>query len=415
MRKLLISLKTRRVIVLSNINRNVFRPITQEFALSCALLLLRKNTEAAVIVRDSHLHNASTLARIIETQMAAIITINRRQEIVLINPAAEEMFGYARNTLISKHISVLIPARFHGNHGGHIEQFGATGQTSRRMSDASNVVAVRADGTEFPIEAFISHVVEQGEHFFTVIMRDITARKLIEAELQKSHDEMRALSKRLVDVRELEGKRIARELHDELGQVLAAIRIDLTLLREELPVESRALQKTAQGIDDLLIDAISSVRRISSELRPRPLDDLGLISALQIYANDFAARYKIRCEVHVPKAEPELAESVAADIFRMIQEALTNVAKHANATEVVIDIFPRDNAMTFCVSDNGQGFAPESLKKYGSFGVIGMRERALAFGGTIKISSERGKGASLEIAVPLTVGLPSPLPETPES
>jgi PAS domain S-box-containing protein len=215
------------------------------------------NIEAAVIINDSHLHDASTLARILETQMAAIITINQRQEIVLINPAAEEMFGYARNALLNKHISVLIPARFHAIHGSHIEQFGATGTTSRRMGDASNVVAVREDGTEFPIEAFISHVAEQGEHFFTVIMRDITARKFIEAELQKSHDEMRALSKRLVEVRELEGKRIARELHDELGQVLAAIRIDLTLLREELPAASLALQKTAQGIDDLLVEARS--------------------------------------------------------------------------------------------------------------------------------------------------------------
>lgn len=367
-----------------------------------------------MIINDSHLHNASTLARIIETQMAAIITINQRQEIVLINPAAEEMFGYARNALLNKHISVLIPARFHSNHGHHIERFGATGATSRRMSDASNVVAVREDGTEFPIEAFISHVAEQGEHFFTVIMRDITARKLIEAELQESHDEMRALSKRLVDVRELEGKRIARELHDELGQVLAAIRIDLTLLRDELPANLQSPQKMAAGIDDLLIEAISSVRRISSELRPRPLDDLGLISALQIYAGDFAARYKIRCEVHAPATEPKLPESIAADIFRMIQEALTNVAKHANATEVVIDILPEEDMMLFRVSDNGQGFTPESLKKYGSFGVIGMRERALAFGGTIEINSEPGKGVSLEIAVPLTDGLSSQSPETSE-
>jgi PAS domain S-box-containing protein len=414
MRKLLISLKTRYFIVLSNINRWMFCSITREFALSCALLFTATNTGAAVIINNSHLHSASTLARILETQMAAIITINQRQEIVLINPAAEDMFGYARNALLNKHISILIPARFHAIHGIHIKQFGATGTTSRRMSDASNVVAVRADGTEFPIEAFISHVAEQGEHFFTVIMRDITARKFIEAELQKSHDEMRALSKRLVEVRELEGKRIARELHDELGQVLAAIRIDLTLLRDGLPADSPVLQKTAQGIDDLLVEAISSVRRISSELRPRPLDDLGLISALQIYAGDFAARYKIRCVVHTPKTEPALPEPVAADIFRMIQEALTNVAKHANATKVVINISPKEDAMIFRVSDNGQGFTPESLKKYGSFGVIGMRERALAFGGTIEINSEPGKGASLEITVPLTDGFSSQPPETTE-
>lgn len=368
-----------------------------------------------MIINDSHLHNASTLAHIIETQMAAIITINQQQEIVLINPAAEEMFGYARNALLNKHISVLIPARFHSKHGHHIERFGATGETSRRMSDASNVVAVRADGTEFPIEAFISHVAEQGQHFFTVIMRDITARKLIEQELQKSHDEMRALSKRLVEVRELEGKRIARELHDELGQVLAAIRIDLTLLRDELPAGLPPLQKMAAGIDDLLVEAISSVRRISSELRPRPLDDLGLISALQIYAGDFAARYKIRCEVHAPETEPTLPESVAADVFRMIQEALTNVAKHANASEVVIEISPKDDVMTFSVRDNGRGFTPESLKKIGSFGVIGMRERALAFGGAIEINSEPGRGASLQITVPMTNDVSSPPPKTPES
>lgn len=358
---------------------------------------------------ENMLRTERRLTAMVETTTDAILILDHEQKITLANQAAGRLFGYAVERLLHQPIEMLIPLRFHGAHHHHVDGFGKTGNSVRRMGGEANVVGMRADGTEFPIDASISHLLEDGKPLYTVILRDITERKRAEQELRLSREYLRNLYDNLETIREEERKRIARELHDDLGQTLGAVRIDLTLLRNALPRDTPELEKNAALIDKLLLSAITSVRRISSDLRPRPLDDLGLVPALQMLAREFAQRHDIACEVTAPSEDIPLPDEIASPLFRMVQESLNNVAKHADATLVRIEIKVDDNRLSLAVADNGKGFAASDAKKADSFGLIGMRERAWAMGGTLNIQSvEAGsdagdltKGTRIAISIPL--------------
>jgi PAS domain S-box-containing protein len=349
------------------------------------------------------------LTAMFETTTDAILIIDHEQKITLANRAAERLFGYSPENLLHQRIDMLIPMRFHNVHHQHVQEFGKTGTSVRRMGGEANVVGMRADGTEFPIDASISHLLEDGKPLYTVILRDITERKRAEEELKLSREYLRSLYDNLQTIREEERKRIARELHDDLGQTLGAVRIDLTLLRNTLPPDLPELEKNAALIDKLLLSAITSVRRISSDLRPRPLDDLGLVPALQMLADEFSQRHNIVCNVSAPAEDVRLPDEIASPLFRMVQESLNNVAKHAEATHVHVDLSINAKNLLLTITDNGIGLTDEDTKKSDSFGLIGMRERAWAMGGSLEVSceavnsgaTEDAKGTKVCISIPL--------------
>ncbi len=343
------------------------------------------------------------LAAMIETTTDAILMLDSEQTITLVNRAAEHLFGYSRESLMGNTIDILIPLRFHGAHREHVDHFGKTGSSMRRMGGDANVIGRRASGEEFPIEASISHLIEDGKPVYTVILRDITERKQAQRDLETSREHLRNLYEGLQTIREEERKRIARELHDDLGQILGAIRIDLTLLKNALPAGKAKLIKNAEGIDSLLLAAILSVRRLSSDLRPRPLDDLGLVPALQMLAEEFSQRHNISCSIEAPLGELPLPDRVASPLFRMVQESLNNVVKHADATQVEIAISVSSDVLLLQIADNGKGLNVSDARKSDSFGLIGMRERAWAMGGIFNIASERGVGTTVQITVPITI------------
>jgi PAS domain S-box-containing protein len=353
---------------------------------------------------DSHARANSELrlAALVDTTTDAIIIIDHEQKITLVNRAAEAMFGHTRDKLMGASIEMLIPVRFHQHHHQHIVHFGETGTSVRRMGGEANVVGLRANGEEFPIDASISHMTEDGKPFFTVILRDITLRKQITRELEISRQHLRELYDGLQTIREEERKRVARELHDELGQTLAALRIDLTLLRNDLPKERKDLVKRAQGLDDLLMHTITAVRRISSDLRPRPLDDLGLIAAVQMLTEEVAQRHGLVVRLHAPEKEIAIPDDVSSPLFRMVQESLNNVVKHAHAKQVDIRIEALADKLRIVIEDDGNGMDVSQAAKSGSFGLIGMRERAWAMGGSIETTSSPGAGTRVAIVAPLT-------------
>lgn len=352
------------------------------------------------------------LAAMIETTTDAILMLDHEQKITLANLAAEQMFGYSREKLMGNGIEMLIPSRYHRAHRQHVQQFGANGSSVRRMGGEANVVGLRANGEEFSVDASISHQMEDGKTLYTVILRDITERKKAQCELELSREYLRNLYDNLQTIREEERKRIARELHDDLGQMLGAIRIDLTLLRNALSADSlsnvKMLIQNAQGIDSLLLSAITSIRRISSDLRPRPLDDLGLVPALQMLVEEFSQRYQIVCSIDATDEGLILPDQIASPLFRMAQESLNNVAKHANATRAGIKLQCENNVVTLSITDNGKGFAAGDTKKVESFGLLGMRERAWAMHGSFNIKSENTAnrfgetGTTIFISIPLT-------------
>jgi signal transduction histidine kinase len=268
------------------------------------------------------------------------------------------------------------------------------------MGDATTLWALRGDGTEFPIEASISQVNEDGRRFFTVILRDISLRKQHEDALRDSQRELRELSARLLEAREEEKTLIARELHDELGQLLTALKMDLASLRDSPPEK---LDGKMQEMGRLLDQTVAATRRISADLRPLMLDDLGLADAAGWLVEDFAKRSGIACRMQTAGAEAlaEASKPVATTVYRAIQESLTNIARHSGASEAWVQLAVEDRSILIEVEDNGRGISAEAMAKSRSLGLKGMRERITYLGGSLEIARAPRGGTRLRARVPL--------------
>jgi PAS domain S-box-containing protein len=344
------------------------------------------------------------LAAIVDSAMDAVITVDEEQRIVLFNRAAEQVFRVRRDQAIGRTLERFLPARFRGAHRGHIEAFGRTGVTSRRMGDVTTLWALRAEGeneVEFPIEASISQAVEGGKRYYTVILRDITLRKQAEDELKRQQQELRELSARVLEAREEEKTHIARELHDELGQLLTAMKMDLGWMRERLP--DAALAAKAAEMGEMLDRTVASTRRISADLRPLMLDDLGLADAAQWLVEDFSRRSGVKCEIRVENGAgfEDLSKGLSTAAYRAVQESLTNIARHAGAKGAWVTLAVADGELQVEVEDDGRGIAPEDMAKTRSLGLKGMRERITYLGGSLEVGRAPRGGTRLSIRLPL--------------
>ncbi len=233
------------------------------------------------------------------------------------------------------------------------------------------------------------------------VLRDVTERRRFEEDLRYSQEQLRALSLHQESVREDERTGIARELHDELGQLLTAMKMDISWLSRHLDtIDPGRVRDKLGSMMSVTETSIASVQRMSSQLRPGVLDDLGLVAALEWLAKDFQQRSGIHCDAVVDDTL-EIGGQHATVLFRICQESLTNVARHAQASKVNVVLSRRDASVALTVSDNGKGITTAEIEHPRSFGVIGMRERARALGGTLTISGAPGMGASVEVVLPL--------------
>ncbi|MGZ3237597.1 MAG: PAS domain S-box protein [Burkholderiaceae bacterium] len=333
--------------------------------------------------------------RTIDSLMDAIIAVDEDQNILLFNPAAEHMFGRNSDEVMGKPLAMLIPERNRIAHDVYVKKFIESEAGSRTMGAQLEIVGLRADGSEFPIESTISHTLIDGKQQSTAVLRDVTEHRRNEKALREMNQQLRGLSASLLSVREQERTRIARELHDDLGQQLTGLKLDLSWLSSRVK-EGRPL--TPDKIDDMrqsLDVAISSVRRISAELRPLILDDLGFEEALTWQAKEFAKRAGLDVKLNLQAIELVKNDELATAIYRIVQESLTNIARHANAKNVEISLTADEEHLVLTVSDNGNGIA-EGHKSDG-FGLVSMRERANAFGGNFQISSDQGHGATIRV------------------
>jgi PAS domain S-box-containing protein len=343
---------------------------------------------------------------IIQSAMDAIITVDERQDIVIFNPAAEQMFGRVADNVLGTPFAQFIPPRFREAHRAHIDRFGATGVTTRRMGAQSEIAGLRANGEEFPLEASISQVSVGGKKLFTVILRDITARTRAERELRESREHLRQLSASLQAVREEEKARIARELHDELGQALTGLKMDLAQLVTQLAPEQQGAIGQANAMKTLIESTVASVRRIATELRPLMLDDLGLLATIEWLVNDFSRRTGIAVDLTLPEVEFALGPELSTALFRVLQESLTNVARHAGADRVRITLSGTESDVQLTVEDNGKGIGASLESAPRTFGLIGMRERARMLGGELAVHSNPWAGTSIVMIVPRRTGAP---------
>jgi len=342
------------------------------------------------------------LDAIVDSAMDAIIAVDATQNVVLFNRAAEQAFGVHRKEALGAPLERFLPQRYRNAHHGHLDDFGRTGVTSRRMGDMTTLWARRADGTEFPIEASISQAGELGQRVYTVILRDVTQRKKALDALQAQQQELRRLAAQVLEAREDEKTRIARELHDEMGQLLTALKMDLAWLRERLPAGDADTARRAEQMGRVLDQTVGATRRIASDLRPLMLDDLGLAEAANWLVGDFSSRSGVQCEMRMPGegALEGLDKAVATALYRALQESLTNIARHAKARQVWVSLGAENGDIYFEVEDDGRGIEPADFAKARSLGLKGMRERMQYLGGSIEVARAPRGGTRVRVRVP---------------
>jgi len=336
---------------------------------------------------------AARLSGLLESAMDGIISVDDTQRIVLYNRAAEKMFGWSADEVRGKSLDLLIPERHRPNHGSQMRRFGATGTTSRRMGDNTVLYALRKDGAEFPIEASISQLQTPEGKLYTVILRDVTERV-------RSREELAAFAAESAGVREQEKSRIARELHDELAQTLTALKMDTIWMRDHVAPGDAGAQEKITHMLGMLDSAVAAVRRIAADLRPLVLDDLGLVPAIEWLVQGFQQRTGVPCELQVDESL-ELEEPYATGVFRIVQESLTNVAKHARASKVLVQLQPQGDQLLLRVQDDGIGFRLGAPRPPQSLGLVGLRERAALLRGEVKVDSSPGAGTRVEARVPM--------------
>jgi len=466
----------------------------------------------------------------IHAALEGIVTIDEAMHIVMINPAAQRMFGWPAAQVLGQDLSVLIPDALRELHTAHVQHFMTSGVIERPMKALGPLVGVRADGSEFPLEAAICQVdssIKLGGHrYFTALLRDLSNEQKLAAQIDQlnrrmrtlfdllpvaiwitegesvvyannacarlfgvanrdnlagqsiyallhptthelvrekvalalaSEDEvlpmhgkiarhdgssrdvelvvaalpdhsrtlvqmvlsditkqsqerrallesrrtLRALAASLVDTREEERRRIARELHDELGQRLTALKLELSALKRvgEPGIHAVRLQSMIEMVDDTVIET----RRISMDLRPLMLDDLGLYAAIEWLAQDYEKRAGLQVQLRCDPLPDLMPQKVLTALYRIVQEALTNIVRHARATRVTIVMVCTGSFIELRVEDNGAGFPDKPLRvPRKSFGLIGIRERVLMLGGELSLGNLPGGGAMMIVKLPLS-------------
>ena len=233
-----------------------------------------------------------------------------------------------------------------------------------------------------------------------IILVDITERKLAEQELINSHLQLRDLASHLQKVREDERKYIAREIHDELGQLVTGLKMDISLAKRKIEKQQPEQGDNLSEIMKITDDIINTIRRIATELRPSILDDIGLDAALEWQTKEFAKRTKMVCRFYNKVKNLTISMDVKSNLFRIFQESLTNIMRHSKATEVVVLLELEDENLVLSVSDNGVGFKINTQTN--TFGLLGIKERAIMLNANLKINSAPNKGTCITIKVPLT-------------
>jgi PAS domain S-box-containing protein len=344
----------------------------------------------------------------------AIISTDEEQMIVMANASAAAMFATTiagMQGLALSHFIHPLPALAADTPGA---RFGdGHGRAGRRATDYA-VTGTRANGDTFPLEGSVSSVAEGDKTIHTIILRDVTQRQQVQEALSRSHAQLRQLSSALQTVREEERSHIARELHDDLGQMLASLRMDLNLLQQEGASNGTSL-RLMQGMEANLLTAITSLRRIATNLRPRALDEGGLYFALQGLRDEFIERHGIACSLFADEAELRLDDAASTAIFRIVQEALTNIARHAGAASVTMYLYRIDGQMLLSIRDDGRGIAPADMDKPASLGLIGMRERVWGMHGEISISADEPPGTRIDIVLPLPPLAPGDAAQPPRA
>lgn len=311
------------------------------------------------------------------------------------NPALAEMHGCAATEISGKSLADLTAPEALVEMRGHM----VLSEVRNRHQFES--LHLDRTGRRFPVQIEVTNVMRDdgGLRCRVLSVRDISERKEVEAALSSAREKLRALSAHQETLLEEERKRIAREVHDELGQKLVAMQMGLSYLRLRYG-DNPALHGNVEDLQALVEDTIDVVRHVASNLRPAALD-LGLGMAIEWLAEDFGHRWEIPCKPDIESSALVLDDALATAVFRVVQESLTNIARHAQAKAVSITLRYDKWQLRLEVRDDGRGFDPAVVRNLRGYGLLGMRERILALGGSLRIDSAPGKGTRVMIVLPI--------------
>jgi PAS domain S-box-containing protein len=367
----------------------------------------------------------------------AIFIMDAKGTVLTWNSGAQRLKGYRAKEIVGKRFSVFYTAEDvrHGRPKKLLEEAAAKG----RCEDEGWLV--RKNGSRFWAKAVITALRDSGGRLwgFGKVTRDMTRERAVEEELRKANaaldckvqertaqlervnaelhaevlerrraeeklenslQQLRALSAHVQAIREEERKRISREVHDGLGQSLTAIKMDLTWVIKRLSGVEEPIRRRTDAALRLVDDTVQSVRRIAAELRPAVLDDLGLSAAVEWQAQDFQARTGITCQLRMSPEDICVDSELATATFRIFQELLNNVARHAGATQVHVGLRQNAGAVILEVRDNGRGISEEQISNPKSLGLLGMRERIVRLGGHFAVLGAEGKGTTVVVQIP---------------
>ena len=385
--------------------------------------------------KKEHPESGARLRRLLESFVdIAILTTNAAGVIETWNPGAEAIFGYSANEIVGQPADILFTPEDRAADVPEREM--ATAREKGRASDER--WHMRKDGSRFFASGVMAPLFDQGVLVgYAKIARDLTEAKKLEEELrryrtqletlvvertaeleqtnvslrqeiidrQRAEEERIGLLRRIVTTQEEERSRIARDMHDQLGQQLTALRLKIATIAEDSSIGPR-LAREIEGVQESAARLDSEVGFLAWELRPAALDDLGFVAAIRVFVAEWSRHYQIPAELHVGNVEGKrLTPEIETNLYRITQEALNNINKHAEAKNVNVVVERRRNEMLLIIEDDGKGFEPSdtrSGKESGSeLGVVGMRERAAIVGGTLEIESAPGKGTTIFAKVPI--------------
>jgi len=303
------------------------------------------------------------------------------------NRAAARLFGRQEAKLITgQSVYSLLNPQAHSELRAHLAQ-ALAGDVPPPIASAH---IIRPDGQEREVEIASAALPDHGRTVVQMVITDITRRQRQIRDQTLHRAALRQLSASVVEAREEERRRIARELHDELGQRLTALKMELSSLTHS--GQAQGERQRVAGMLGMIDETVAAVRRISADLRPLMLDDLGLNAAIEALAREAAQRMDVEVTVRLGQEDPPLSSSAAIALYRMVQEALTNVGRHSRATDVSIRMHTAGDELVLTIHDNGHGFPPGALQREGRFGLLGMRERAVALGGRLEVDNPPGGG-----------------------
>jgi PAS domain S-box-containing protein len=314
--------------------------------------------------------------------------------LIAANPAACRILGRSEAELIQGGWPLIFP--------GEIE-----GQESRLELSPGEYLCRRSDGQRVPVEGTTSGFPGAGRRwYYSVSFRDVSKRKQGEAELRRSRDDVRRLWSLLQSVREEEQQRLALELQDELGQILAVIKLDVGWIRGHLPQDTPQLQNKLEDTEVMLDSALDSIRRLSRQLRPRALDDIGLVGACEALLSEFEKQYGLQTKLRASHAEFALETALKTSIFRIVQQALS-VSRHGRASRVQVELLQGQDSLTIHIADDGRGFLPKAAENSDAAGLTEIRERVRLLDGQLDlIAQPGGGGAKLRITLQLGQNTP---------